>query len=76
LEIARRRSARSLELRAATSLARLWQARGESARARRLLARRCRWFAEGADTADLTSARRLLAALETSRAARSERGDP
>jgi DNA-binding winged helix-turn-helix (wHTH) protein/tetratricopeptide (TPR) repeat protein len=76
MEIARRRSARSLELRAATSLARLWQARGESARARRLLARRCRWFAEGADTADLTSARRLLAALETSRAARSARGDP
>jgi DNA-binding winged helix-turn-helix (wHTH) protein/tetratricopeptide (TPR) repeat protein len=61
--LARRRSARSLELRAATSLARLWQSRGESPQARRLLAPLCRWFTEGADTADLEAARQLLAAL-------------
>ena len=53
LELARRRSVRSLELRAATSLGRLWCERGESGRARRLLAPLCGWFAEGADTADL-----------------------
>jgi DNA-binding winged helix-turn-helix (wHTH) protein/tetratricopeptide (TPR) repeat protein len=64
IRLARRRSARALELRAATCLARLWQERGESARARRLLAPLCRWFTEGADTADLNAARQLLTALE------------
>ena len=64
---ARRRSARSLELRAAASLARLWQARGQRVRAHRLLAPLCRWFTEGSDTADLKAARRLLADLEPSR---------
>jgi DNA-binding winged helix-turn-helix (wHTH) protein/tetratricopeptide (TPR) repeat protein len=69
IETARRRAARSLELRAATSLARLWQARGERERARRLLEPPCRPFAEGGDTADLKAARRLLAALEACRPA-------
>jgi DNA-binding winged helix-turn-helix (wHTH) protein/predicted ATPase len=67
LELARRRSARSLELRAATSLAQLWRERGESARARRLLEPLCEWFAEGGDTADLMAARQLVAALSTAR---------
>lgn len=64
IEVARRRAARSPELRAATGLARLWDARGDRERARRLLAPLCRWFTEGADTADVRAARGLLAGLE------------
>jgi adenylate cyclase len=67
MAIARRRSARSLELRATTSLARVWQTRGRCAEARRLLAARCRWFAEATDTEDLRTARRLLLALRVGR---------
>jgi adenylate cyclase len=61
--VARRRGARSAELRGVIALARLWQVRGELERARRLLAPRCRWFIEGADTTDLRAARKLLATL-------------
>jgi predicted ATPase len=59
-EIALRQQARSLELRAATSLARLWAAQGERRRARQLLAPVYDGFTEGFDTADLTAANALL----------------
>lgn len=63
LDLARRQGARSLELRAASSLARLWQRQGQRAAARRELAPVVAPFSEGADTADLQSARALLAEL-------------
>jgi len=63
LAIARRQQAKSLELRAAMSLARLWQQQGKRAAARELLAPVYSWFTEGFDTADLHEARTLLAAL-------------
>jgi predicted ATPase len=63
LEVARGQQARSLELRAATSLARLWASRGKHAEARELLAPIYGWFTEGFDTADLREAKALLDAL-------------
>ncbi len=60
LEIARRQEAKSLELRAATSLARLWQRQGKRDAARALLAPLYAWFTEGFDTRDLVDARALL----------------
>lgn len=66
VEIARRQSAKSLELRAAMSLARLFQRQGKREDARRLLAEVYAWFTEGFDTADLKDARALLDALATS----------
>jgi predicted ATPase len=60
LDIARRRQARSLELRAAMSLARLWQRQGKRAKAHQLLAPIYGWFTEGFDTADLQEAKVLL----------------
>jgi DNA-binding SARP family transcriptional activator len=63
LEIAQSQQARSLELRAATSLAQLWQATGRSERARELLTPVYNWFTEGFDTADLQAARSLIAEL-------------
>jgi DNA-binding winged helix-turn-helix (wHTH) protein/predicted ATPase len=64
LEIARRHRARSLELRAATSLSRLWQSHGQRERAHDLLAESYDWFTEGHDTHDLRAAAALLAELE------------
>jgi class 3 adenylate cyclase/predicted ATPase len=64
LDIARHQQARSLELRAAMSLSRLWQRQGKRAAARQLLAEVYGWFTEGFDTADLQEARALLDALE------------
>ncbi|HSX83242.1 MAG TPA: hypothetical protein VLQ80_32375, partial [Candidatus Saccharimonadia bacterium] len=64
LGIARRQQARSWELRAAMSLARLWQQHGKRAEARALLAPVYGWFTEGFDTADLQEARALLEALD------------
>src|SRR5919106_1336871 len=52
--------AKSLELRAATSLARLWRDRGRGAQAHSLLAPVYGWFTEGFDTADLKDAKALL----------------
>jgi predicted ATPase len=63
LAIARRQQAKSLELRAAMSLARLWQRQGKCVEARELLAPIYGWFTEGFDTADLQEARALLGAL-------------
>jgi predicted ATPase len=63
LAIARRQQAKSLELRAAMSLARLWQQQGKRAEAHALLAPIYSWFTEGFDTADLASCRSLLEEL-------------
>jgi predicted ATPase len=60
LEAARAQEARSLELRAAASLARLWGEQGRRAEAHELLAPVYGWFTEGFDTADLKEAKALL----------------
>jgi DNA-binding winged helix-turn-helix (wHTH) protein/predicted ATPase len=65
LAIARRQQAKSMELRAALSLARLWQRQGQHAAAYELLAPVYHWFTEGFDTADLQEAKALLAALRS-----------
>ena len=63
LDIARNQQAKSFELRAATSLARLWQQQGKRQEAHDLLAPVYDWFTEGFDTADLQEAKALLEAL-------------
>jgi predicted ATPase len=63
LEVSRRQQARSLELRAATSLARLWQRQGKPDAAREVLVPVYSWFSEGFDTPDLKDARALLEKL-------------
>ena len=63
LDVARRQQAKALELRAALSLARLWQGQGQPTAARQLLAEIYGWFTEGFDTADLQEAKALLAEL-------------
>jgi len=63
LEIARRQEAKTFELRAATSLARLWQRQGKRDAARALLAPLYAWFTEGFDTRDLVEAKALLEEL-------------
>ena len=63
LKVARGQSAKSLELRAATSLSRLWQRQGKTAEARQLLGEIYGWFTEGFDTADLKAAKTLLEEL-------------
>ncbi|MHC4337900.1 MAG: hypothetical protein ACYSTG_08155, partial [Planctomycetota bacterium] len=63
LDIARRQQAKSLELRAAMSLSRLWQQQGKQEEAHHLLAEIYGWFTEGFDTADLKEAKVLLEAL-------------
>ena len=60
LHLAGAAKARSLELRAATSLARLWQRRGRAAEAGRLLSRVCDSFGAGSESADLVEARALM----------------
>ncbi|MGE0820952.1 MAG: AAA family ATPase [Candidatus Binatia bacterium] len=64
LAIARNQSAKSWELRAAVSLARLWQSQGRRREARELLEGVYLWFTEGFDTKDLREAETLLIALE------------
>jgi predicted ATPase len=63
LEVAGLQFAKGWELRAATSLARLWCDQGKRDEARNLLAPIYGWFTEGFDTRDLKEARALLAAL-------------
>jgi predicted ATPase len=63
LDVARRQGAKSLELRAALSLARLLRDRGQPAEGRRLLAATFGWFTEGWDTPDLQDARAFLEEL-------------
>jgi predicted ATPase len=63
LDVARRQEAKSLELRAAMSLSRLWQQQGKWDEARALLAPIYGWFTEGLDTADLQEAKALLEEL-------------
>jgi class 3 adenylate cyclase/predicted ATPase len=60
LAIARAQQAKSWELRAATSLARLWRDQGKRQQARELLAPIYGWFSEGFDTRDLKEAKALL----------------
>jgi predicted ATPase len=64
IDTARSQRAKSLELRAATNLARLWAERGERHKAHDLLAPVYGWFTEGFDTADLKDAKALLDALQ------------
>jgi len=63
LAVARAQGARSLELRAATSMAELWRDQGKRREARDLLAPVYGWFTEGFDTIDLKKAKALLGAL-------------
>jgi predicted ATPase len=63
LDIAGRQAAKSLELRAALSLGRLFQRQGRPEPARQRLAEIYGWFSEGFETADLQEARALLAEL-------------
>jgi predicted ATPase/DNA-binding winged helix-turn-helix (wHTH) protein len=65
IEIARRQRAKSLELRAAASLSRLWADKENVKEAHALLSGVYAWFTEGFDTADLSEARSLLEELET-----------
>jgi adenylate cyclase len=63
LEVARKQGAKSLELRAASSVAVLWRKHGRAADARALLAPVYDWFTEGFETADLRKARAVLDSL-------------
>jgi len=63
LDVARRQEARSLELRAAMNLSRLWHQQGKWKEARDLLAEVYAWFTEGFDTADLQETKALLEEL-------------
>jgi predicted ATPase len=63
LDVARHQEAKSLELRAAMSLAHLWQQQGNRTKAYDLLAPIYGWFTEGFDTADLQEAKALLEVL-------------
>jgi predicted ATPase len=60
MTVANRQSAKTFELRAATSLARLWRDQGKRTEARDLLAPVYDWFTEGFDTPGLQDAKRLL----------------
>ena len=60
LQIARQQQAKSWELRAAMSMARLWRSQGKRDEARDLLAPVYGWFTEGFDTLDLKEAKALL----------------
>ena len=63
IEIALQQQAKSLELRAATNLARLWQQQGKQNEAHALLAEIYGWFTEGFETKDLQEAKAVLEEL-------------
>ena len=63
IDTARRQEAKSFELRAVTSLSRLYQRQGRTVEARPMLVEIYRWFTEGFDTADLQEAKALLEEL-------------
>ncbi|HEV8713013.1 MAG TPA: hypothetical protein VGX03_09315, partial [Candidatus Binatia bacterium] len=63
IKIARQQQAKSLELRATVSLARLWQQQGKQKEAHEVLAEIYGWFTEGFDTKDLQEAKALLEEL-------------
>ena len=65
IEVSRKQQAKSLELRATMSLARLWQQKGKAAEAHQMLSEVYDWFTEGFDTKDLQEAKALLAELAT-----------
>ena len=65
LIVARQQQAKSWELRAAMSMARLWRDQGKREEARELLAPVYGWFTEGHDTLDLKEAKALLGELQT-----------
>jgi adenylate cyclase len=60
IKVARQFGAKSLELRAISSLSRLWHKQGKSAQALQMLEEIYGWFTEGFDTADLKEAKALL----------------
>lgn len=64
IEVAQSQKAKAWELRAATSLARLWQQQGRQADAHDLLSEIYGWFTEGLDTTDLVAARELLDGMD------------
>jgi predicted ATPase len=66
IEIARKQQAKSLELRAVMSLARLWQSQGKQDEARQILVEIYGWFTEGFDTKDLQEAKALIEELSHS----------
>jgi predicted ATPase len=66
VEIARKQHAKSLELRATLSLARLWQRQGKVHKAHNMLSEIYGWFTEGFDTKDLREAKALLDSLGSS----------
>ena len=68
IDIARQQSTKSWELRASTSLARLWQSQGKRKEAHKLLAEIYGWFTEGFDTKDLQEAKALLEELDSFKA--------
>ena len=63
IEISQKQQAKSLELRATTSLARLWQQQGKTKQAHKVLSEVYNWFTEGFDTKDLQEAKALLDSL-------------
>lgn len=74
IEIARRQSAKCLELRAVLSLSRLYKRLGKKQEARQMLTEMYSWFTEGFDTTDLKEAKALLEALSGSSAERASGG--
>ena len=67
IEVAQQQHAKSLELRATVSLARLWQQQGKSTEAHTMLSTIYHWFTEGFDTVDLQEAKAVLAVLMENR---------
>lgn len=65
IDIAQKQQAKSLELRAVMSLARLWQHQGKKDKAREKLSKIYNWFTEGFDTKDLQEAQALLTDLRS-----------